>query len=297
MSIQKWLAGNAEHLGGKTVAVTGSTGGLGKELCRYLAELGADLILLDRNMDRSMAHKAALLQVRAQAKIECLPLDLSDIRSVCAATKELQQRPVDLFIHNAGAYKIPRGMCNGGYDSIFQINFASPYYMIRTLLPHLQSRGGRVVAVGSVAHTYSHIDEKDVDFATREACSKAYGNAKRYLMFGLHELMKTHGGVPLAIVHPGITVTGITTHYPKPIYAIIKYPMKVIFMKPKKAALSLLRGVFEDTAYCEWIGPRFFDVWGYPRKRLLTSCDANERQSIARICDEVYRQTEISLVK
>ena len=52
MRIEKWLKKNTSSLVGKRVAVTGSTGGLGGEICRYLARLGADLILVDRNRER-----------------------------------------------------------------------------------------------------------------------------------------------------------------------------------------------------------------------------------------------------
>ena len=40
-------------LKGQIVAITGSTGGLGRAVCTHLAELGADLILIDRNRSKS----------------------------------------------------------------------------------------------------------------------------------------------------------------------------------------------------------------------------------------------------
>lgn len=74
------------------------------------------------------------------------------------------------------------------------------------------------------------------------------------------------------------------------IFAVIKHPMKVIFMKPKIAALSILRGVFADTEYGTWIGPRWFNVWGLPKKQTLRTCPGDERQKIAQVAEEVYRQ-------
>ena len=56
MNYSKWLAKNTSSLSGRTVAVTGTTGGLGRELCSFLAGLGAALILVDRNPERSEAH-------------------------------------------------------------------------------------------------------------------------------------------------------------------------------------------------------------------------------------------------
>ena len=288
MNIQTWLDKNTANLHGKTVAVTGSTGGLGKELCTHLASLGASLILLDRNAERSESHAADLRQRFPGITLSRIPLDLEDLSSAAAAVQELSRREIDVFIHNAGAYSIPRHTCESGYDNVFQINFATPYYMIRELLPVLRERRGTVVAVGSIAHNYSKIDEADVDFHSRTAASKVYGNAKRYLMFALHELFREETDVRLAIVHPGITFTNITAHYPKLIFAVIKHPMKVIFMKPKKAALSILRGLFDNTEYGTWIGPALFDVWGFPKKKALTTCSAEERAIIATIAEDVY---------
>ena len=288
MNIPTWLDKNTADLRGKTVAVTGSTGGLGKELCTHLASLGASLILLDRNAERSESHAADLRQRFPGITLSRIPLDLEDLSSAAAAVQELSRREIDVFIHNAGAYSSPRHTCESGYDNVFQINFATPYYMIRELLPALRERRGTVVAVGSIAHNYSKIDEADVDFHSRTAASKVYGNAKRYLMFALHELFREERDVRLAIVHPGITFTNITAHYPKLIFAVIKHPMKVIFMKPKKAALSILRGLFDNTEYGTWIGPALFDVWGFPKKKALTTCSAEEKKKIAAIAEEVY---------
>ena len=287
MNVQRWLQQNTASLDGKTVAITGATGGIGTELCRYLVKLGASLILLDRNADRSAALAKRLQTEVPTATVDRIQTDLSSMVSVRRTAAQLRRRSVDVFIHNAGAYSIPRVTCDSGYDAVFQINFAAPYYLIRTLLPTMKA-GARVVVVGSIAHNYSHIDRTDLDFSTRRAASKAYGNAKRYLMFSLYELFREEAGVSLSVTHPGIAFTNITAHYPPWLFAIIKYPMKVLFMKPRVAALSVLRGVFEATGYHEWIGPWLFDVWGRPKKRRLHTCTAAESQTIGTLAERVF---------
>ena len=155
-------------------------------------------------------------------------------------------------------------------------------------MPSISARGGRVVAVSSIAHNYSRADFSDIDFSTRKKSSLVYGNAKRYLTFSLFGLFEGKGG--LAITHPGITFTNITAHYPKLIFAIIKHPMKIIFMKPKKACLSILRGLFEDTCKNEWIGPRYFNIWGLPKKQKLCTCDDEEAQKICEVAQKIYNE-------
>ena len=284
MSVKKYLETHTSSLAGKNVAVTGATGGLGRELCLDLASLGAHLILVNRSETKAKALEAEIAAQYPGTKITHVFADLEDIAAVRRAADALRAVGVDVLIHNAGAYDIPRHKCTTGLDNVFQIDFASPYFLTRELLPHMRERGGaRVVAVGSVAHNYSKTDPADVDFSTRKASSKVYGNAKRYLMFSLYELFAHPdmvGDVTLSVVHPGITFTNITAHYPPVIFAIIKYPMKIIFPPVKKACLSLVRGVFEPCAYHEWIGPRIFDVWGYPQKRTLTTVTRAESAAI-----------------
>ncbi len=277
-----------QSIKGKNIAVTGSTGGIGRELCQYLAELGANLILCDRNRDRSITF-AEELSSEFGIKTEHITLDLENMSSVKSATEELKNRKIDIFIHNAGAYSIPRKICDTGLINVFQINFASPYYIIKEILPSLREKGGRVVEVGSIAHNYSKSDPQDIDFHTRTAASLVYGNAKRYIMLSLYELFKNEDKVTLSVTHPGITFTNITAHYPKVIFTIIKHPMKIIFMKPKKATLSILAGVFSKTEYGYWIGPRIFNIWGKPSLKKLRTFKNTEAEEIFKTAEETYK--------
>ena len=290
MRTDRWISRNTERLDGRLVAITGATGGLGGALCHHLLGLGASLVLLDRNRKKSDALRASLLAAYPTASIAQLTLDLSDMTSVRAACEALEQLPLDVLIHNAGAYSIPRKTCDTGYDNVFQINFVSPYYMTRRLLPLLRARRGRVVAVGSIAHRYSRTDENDVDFSTRTRASLVYGNAKRYLMCALWSLFEDENEATLAVTHPGISFTGITAHYPPWLFALIKHPMKLVFMKPRRAALSTLWGVFCPTDSGEWLGPRLFDVWGLPRRATLHSCSPTERARIVACACRIYEK-------
>lgn len=281
MRTKTWLKKNTSCLAGKTVAVSGATGGIGKWLCRYLAGLGAALVLLDRNGEKSAALRRILQGEYPGLSVRSILMDLEDLESVKAAAEELEKIELHALILNAGAYAIPRHKCKTGLDNVFQINFASPYYLAR----RLKRKDVRIVAVGSIAHNYSKTDMGDVDFSTRTKASLCYGNAKRFLIFSLYGLFD--GGAGLSVCHPGITFTNITAHYPKLIFALIKHPMKVIFMHPKRACLSILLGLFEDCGRNEWIGPGIFNVWGLPKKRTLRTCNAAEARRICQTAEEI----------
>ena len=283
MKTKTWIKKNTHSLEGKRIAISGATGGLGRELCLHVASLGGDLVLLVRNEKKCEALKAEIKEKYPKISVSHVNADMENRESVEKAADELAEMEIDMLFLNAGAYSIPRHKTPEGFDNVFTINFLSPYRMAKLLLPHLRKRGGRIIAVGSIAHRYSASDEQDVDFSTRKASNLVYGNSKRYLMASLPALSEREGEI--TIVHPGITFTNITAHYPKLIFAIIKYPMKVIFMSPRRAALSLLAGAFVNCREDEWIGPRFFDVWGLPKKRKF-KIPQNETKRIRKFAEK-----------
>lgn len=289
---KKFILTNKDELKNKKIALFGATGGIGNELCRLILNLGGTLITVDRNQEKSMLLSKKLKGEFKEAKIYSLIADLEDIESVNCVLAELINLDIDAVIHNAGAYSIKRKTLSTGLDNVFQINFAAPYYITKRLLPHLKTKNGRVVAVGSIAHNYSKTDKEDIEFKNRTKSSLVYGNAKRYLMYSLLELFKNENNVSLAITHPGITFTNITAHYPKLIFAIIKHPMKIIFMKPKYAALSIISGLFKDTKRYSWIGPKIFDIWGVPTIKPLKTANKEEIKSIFKIAEKVYQNLE-----
>ncbi len=283
MNIKKWLKNHGENLKDKTVVISGATGGIGKYLCYYLCYLGAKTVLLCRSEKKYNALSKEIKEKIPDAHLSYMELDLEDFESVKKVCGILKTMEIHYLIHNAGVYNIPRKICKTGYNNIFQTNFISPYYMTK----ELEIRE-KVIVVSSIAHNYSKIDLNDIDFSKRKGSSKVYGNSKRFLMFSMLELLKKGEISDLAAAHPGITFTNMTSHYPKWIFAIIKYPMKIIFMKPEIACLSIFKAMFEKCDSDSWIGPSLFDVWGMPRKKKILTAKKEEREKIAEISEKIY---------
>ena len=292
MKIEKWLKENTSALGGKTVVLSGSTGGLGRELCFYLIGLGARLITLDRNPEKAEKLKADILKKYPAAEISSYFCDMEKLDEVMCAAEELKKEKIDALILNSAAYAIPKRETKEGYNNVFTINFISPYYLLKALLPALRKRSGRAVIVGSIAHNYSKTDPEDIDFGSKNSSALIYGNSKRYLMLSGYKLFGNEDSASLAVVHPGISFTGITNHYPKLIFALIKHPMKLIFMSPKKASLSILWGLFKKTEFGFWIGPRAFDIWGRPKLKKLRSFRKEEAENVFFAAEEIYEKIE-----
>lgn len=292
MNVKKWIEKNCNDLTDKRIVISGATGGIGIHISTILASLNANLIFLGRDSDKTEKLKIYLQSLYPNIKIDIIDADLSSFESVKKCVENLKKyNKIDAIIHNAGIYNVPIQSTDFGFNNVFSVNFLAPYYITKQILPLLEkSDMAKVVIVGSIAHNYSHIDVNDIDFSTRKKPSKIYGNSKRFLMFSMYELFKNKDKVKLSVTHPGITSTNMTNHYPKYVYALIKYPMKVIFIPPRKASLSIIKGVFDNTNYHYWIGPKLLNIWGYPKTRKLKTCSIDESKKIFDIAENIYNE-------
>lgn len=292
MNYKKWLSKNTHNLSGKIIAITGSTGGLGTNICQFLCELNAELILLDRNEDKAVAQIAELTALYPAVKISFIKMDLLNVDSVKMACEKLKSMQISYLILNAGIYNVKREKTSLGYDNIFQVNFLMQYYITKKLLPTLRATNGKVIATSSIAHNYSKSDAADVQFLNRTKSSKVYGNSKRYLTYALFKLFKNEQNASLTLAHPGITLTNMTNHYPKAINWLIKIGIKILFPTPKKASLNIIKAMFVNASkiHPQWVGPAMFNIWGKPKLKNLKTATKEEAQSIFLNAEDEYKK-------
>ena len=71
------------------------------------------------------------------------------------------------------------------------------------------------------------------------------------------------------------------------------YPlMKLFFHGDDKAALSIVKGIFTETRFNEWIGPRILNIWGYPKISLLNKkvCDLKTIIKVNEITENLIKK-------
>ena len=288
MNIQKWINRNCKEIHGKTICITGSTGGLAVAFTKHLASLGANFIFANRNKKKSLEQKQDLLSKYPNIKIDILNVDMFDLNSVKLFVCKLKQLHVDVLILNSAVYNVPRQTSASGFDNVFQINFISPYYIAKQMIPVMRKiKDSKVIVLGSIAHNYSTIDFDDPQRLKTHKSNIIYGNSKRLLMFSMQKLF-SQSNVGFALVHPGITLTKMTSHYPKLINWLVKLGIRIFFPNPNKASLSILSGVFNATDSNEWIGPSIFNIWGYPKKKKIKSFSLKEQEQCFELAEKIY---------
>ncbi|HEU4619914.1 MAG TPA: SDR family oxidoreductase [Gammaproteobacteria bacterium] len=166
---------------GKTVLVTGSTDGLGREVAERLGALSATVIVHGRNAERGAAVVEA---VRKQGRGEAVfyAADLASLAEVSALADKVaaSHDRLDLLVNNAGIFAGPdeqRRESKDGYELTFAVNYLSHFLLTRKLLPLIErSAPARIVNVASLGQ--SPIDFDDVMLARVYSGGRAYSQSK-----------------------------------------------------------------------------------------------------------------------
>ncbi|MDP1732041.1 MAG: SDR family oxidoreductase [Devosia sp.] len=133
---------------GKTIAITGAAGGIGRSLCRFFAEEGAALVLLDRSVavldfaeelkEKGYAARGAVADIGAPAAVAEAFAGFGEIH---------------ILINNAGISSHPTFAATdpGGWQDDVNSNLNGAFNCAHAVLPQMvERRGGAIVNVGSV---------------------------------------------------------------------------------------------------------------------------------------------------
>jgi len=141
-------------LKGKTVLLTGATGGIGHEIAHVLAKEGAKLLLTGRSTEKLAALCAQLGTLGdAQNEHDFYVADLAcdtDRQQLVARAKAMN---VQLLINLAGVNELSllQDMQDQTIDSMIEMNLNSPIKLARDLLAHLSAQTeGMIINVGSI---------------------------------------------------------------------------------------------------------------------------------------------------
>ena len=139
-------------LQGKNCLITGSTGGLGKEIAREFAKNGCNLFLTGRNIEKLNSLKDEL--EKNQIKIDFQQADLSDTDEIQKLFEKVKSTfsSIDILVNCAGVFpvKLLSDSTIDDFEKCFSVNVKAAFLLCKEFSQGMISKKwGRIVNIAS----------------------------------------------------------------------------------------------------------------------------------------------------
>ncbi|XP_077392393.1 polyprenol dehydrogenase-like [Festucalex cinctus] len=262
---------------GKVAIVTGGGRGIGYEVARHMAKLGAHVIIGCRDEQEGLAAIRRIQEEYNEAEVEFEKLDLASLRSIRQFVQRFKERdlPLNILVNNAGVMLVPEGCTENGFEVHFGVNYLGHFLLTWLLLDILKLSGkscnsSRVVNVSSSAHRIGEIRLNDLNCRQCYSAHAAYCHSKlAQLLFSSHlhrELEQ--GGFPVSscAVDPGMVDTSLYRHLWTPLRLAHGVAARLLFRAPSEGAATILYVALSPTLEGECGG----GYWANGRRDVTT---------------------------
>jgi len=198
----------------KLVVITGATSGIGYYTARKYASMGANLLCINRNREKSESLRR---EIESEFGVPCdyKIADLSKLSDIFRVAGELVELDVciDVLIHNAGVYLTKRELTSDGLEKVFAVHYISSFIMNYLLMDKLKAQEkARIIMVGSEGHRFAAwgLRLDDLNWEKRRYSGLAsYGSAKTAQLLAMlcFEQRFRDSGVSIVAMHPGAVKT------------------------------------------------------------------------------------------
>ncbi|MBK7096790.1 MAG: SDR family NAD(P)-dependent oxidoreductase [Saprospiraceae bacterium] len=198
----------------KLVVISGATSGIGYHTARKYASHGANLLCINRNIEKS---EALCREIESEFDVKCdfKIADLSVLKDINRVAEELASlnTPIDVLIHNAGIYLTKRELTVDGLEKVFVVHHLSSFIINHHLQEKLKSQEkARIIMVSSEGHRFAAwgLRLDDLNWGKRRYSGlKSYGSAKLAQLLSMTVFVEhfKNTGVTINSMHPGAVKT------------------------------------------------------------------------------------------
>ncbi|MDR3122122.1 MAG: SDR family oxidoreductase [Clostridiales bacterium] len=159
-------------LKGRVALVTGGNQGIGKVVSQYLADAGADIVILDLNDAAEVAKGiASEYGVRAAAYV-CDVTRQSDVKAAVARAAQ-EMGSLDILFNNAGIvqHKPVLDLEPGEWERVLNVNLNGVFYVAHAFANWLAAhgKGGSIINTASMSGTIVNIPQEQASYNTSKA--------------------------------------------------------------------------------------------------------------------------------
>ncbi len=229
-------------MAGRTVLVTGGTGGIGKATALGLAAMGACVAITGRDPARTLAAARDIGSAHG-GEVLTFVADLSsqgEVRRLATEVRDALPR-IDVLVNNVGGYWNSRRVTVDGLEHTFALNHLAPFLLTSLLAERLkQSAPARVVTVASQAHVQGRIDFDDLQGERSYSGARAYNQSKLANVLFTYELARRLGstGVTANALHPGVVNTSFGAADPAGVQRWLVPILRPLMKSPADGAVT-----------------------------------------------------------
>lgn len=194
----------------KLVVISGATSGIGTFTTVKYASMGANLLCINRNEEKSKQLKE---DIESKYNINCDYIigDLSNLKDINEIAEKLStlEKPIDVLIHNAGLTLSKQHLTEEGFDLVFVVNYLASFVINYKLMDKLKAQpSARILMNNSEGHRFVPwgLNLDDLHFKkSRYSGLKAYGSAKLSQLLSMHVFKEqfAKSSVTINAMHPG----------------------------------------------------------------------------------------------
>lgn len=141
------------RLQGKTVLITGASGGLGEMLAYRCADSGANVILVARSMNKLEQIKRNI-EEKYGIQVNTYQLDIGNQEEILLLFDQIKDLTIDVLINNAG-YGVFKTLLDSSIDEaekMFRVNVIGLITMTKLVLPKMiVQNSGHIINIASQA--------------------------------------------------------------------------------------------------------------------------------------------------
>jgi NAD(P)-dependent dehydrogenase (short-subunit alcohol dehydrogenase family) len=227
-------------MAGRTVLVTGGSGGIGRATAAGLASMGARVAITGRDRGRTQAAAEAI-RADGGPPVEVFVADMSaqaEVRRLAAEVLAALPR-LDVLVNNVGGFWNTRHGTVDGLERMFALNHLAPFLLTHLLAARLiESAPARVVTVSSDAQRLGRIDFDDLQGERSWSGQRAYNQSKlANVLFSYELARRLRGtGVTATVLHPGLVRSGFGAEDPGRIQRAITPFARLVMKTPEEGA-------------------------------------------------------------
>lgn len=149
---------NMFSLKGKVAIITGGNGGIGKEIARAFAGMGANIVIAARN-ERKTADAECEIREAFGIQVLGLKVDVTDERQVRRMVDQTLEKfkRIDILVNNAGITirKMPQDYQMSEWDEILRVNLRGVFLCSQAVYPAMKKAGGgKIINIGSMTSIF-----------------------------------------------------------------------------------------------------------------------------------------------